>query len=174
MEPPAQLVTLGRIAGVFGIRGWVRVQSYTRPAENLLDYGQWWLAGNPPSPVQVLESRPHGGGFVAHLADAAGVEINDRDVAAALIGTEIQVDRDDLPPPEPGTWYWADLVGLRVQSLSGHALGKVVALVDNGAQDVLVLDDEGTQRLIPFVRGPIIHEVSPERGLIVADWEPDY
>lgn len=167
-------VTLGRIAGVFGVRGWVKLHSYTRPAENLLDYPRWWLNTAQAYEATVIESRVQGNGLVARISDAAGVPIDDRDVAAGLIGTEIQVERSALPKPPPGSYYWDDLVGLEVVSNDGAPLGRVAGVTDNGAQDVLVLEDGGQERLIPFVIGPIIQSVDLESGRIVADWAPDY
>lgn len=167
-------VTLGRIAGVFGVRGWVKLQSYTRPIENLLDYPRWWLDTAQPYEARVIEGRVQGNGLVARISDAAGVPIDDREVAASLIGTEIQVERSALPKPPPGSYYWDDLVGLDVVSNAGEPLGRVASVTENGAQDVLVLEDGGRERLIPFVVGPIIQSVDLEAGRIVADWAPDY
>lgn len=167
-------VTLGRIAGVFGVRGWVKLQSYTRPAENLLNYPRWWLNAAQAYEAAVIESRVQGNGLVARISDAAGVPIDDRDVAAGLIGVEIQVERSAMPKPPPGSYYWDDLVGLAVVSNEGAPLGRVAGVMDNGAQDVLVLEDGGQERLIPFVVGPIIQSVDLESGRIVADWAPDY
>lgn len=178
VEPTKRRVTLGRVVGVFGVRGQVKVQSFTRPMKNLLRYKRWWLNTSEPYEALVTEGRPHGGTLVATLADAEGKPIEDRDVAARLIGIEVQVERSALPKPPKGSYYWADLIGLRVSSTSGAPLGVVTDLVDNGAQDVLILEEgqgEGrVQRMIPFVKGPIIRSVDLEGGEIVAEWEPDY
>jgi 16S rRNA processing protein RimM len=167
-------VTLGRIAGVFGVRGWVKLHSYTRPAGNLLDYPRWWLNTAQGYEARLIEGRVQGNGIVARISDAAGAPIEDRDVAAALIGAEIQVERSALPKPPPGSYYWDDLVGLAVVSNAGEPLGRVASVTSNGAQDVLVLEDGEQERLIPFVVGPIIQSVDMEAGRIVADWAPDY
>lgn len=167
-------VTLGRIAGVFGVRGWVKLQSYTRPAENLLNYSRWWLVTAQPYEARLIEGRAQVAGLVAKISDANGVPIEDRDVAATLLGAEIQVDRALLPKPPPGSYYWDDLVGLDVVSSAGEALGRVVSVMENGPQDVLVLQDGEVERLIPFVVGPIIQSVDLEGKRIVADWAPDY
>ena len=111
---------------------------------------------------------------MAQLSDATGAPIEDRDLAAALVGVEIQVDRDALPEPPAGSYYWDDLVGLDVVSEQGEALGRVVGVMDNGAQDVLMLRDGEQERLIPFVVGPIIRSVDLPGRRIVADWAPDY
>jgi len=165
---------LGRVAGVFGVRGWVKLHSYTRPIENLLDYPRWWLVTAQPYEARLIEGKAQVSGLVAKISDASGAPIEDRDLAAALIGAEIQVERSALPKAEPGSWYWDDLVGLAVVSNAGEPLGRVVSVTENGAQDVLVLEDGGQERLIPFVVGPIIQSVDLESGRIVADWAPDY
>jgi len=165
---------LGRVAGVFGVRGWVKLHSYTRPIENLLDYPRLWLVTAQPYEARLIEGKAQVSGLVAKISDASGAPIEDRDLAAALIGAEIQVERSALPKAEPGSWYWDDLVGLAVISNAGEPLGRVVSVTENGAQDVLVLEDGGRERLIPFVVGPIIQSVDLEAGRIVADWAPDY
>lgn len=174
-------VTLGKIAGVFGVRGWLKVLSYTEPRENLLNYPRWFLAGRGSRPevrAAPLSIRTHGAGFIVQLKDEAGAPISDRDAAAELIGALIQVDRADLPELPEGQVYWADLVGLQVESTQGEALGRVEKVVDNGAQAVLVLRAEQggktVERLIPFVSGPIIKSLDFKGSRIVAEWSPEW
>jgi 16S rRNA processing protein RimM len=167
-------VTLGRVAGVFGVKGWVKVQSYTRPLENLLNYPRWHLAVRDGFDAELIEARAHGRGFVVRLAGQDGRPLADRQTAAQLMGAEIQVERSALPEPAPGTWYWCDLIGLCVETDCGEPLGTVTALTGNGAQDVLVVHQDGRERLIPFVLEAIIDKVEPERGRIVARWAPDW
>lgn len=169
-------MTLGRFSGVFGIRGWLKVHAYTRPLENIFDYRRWWIA--PPHgeefEARLIEGRAQGRGLVAHVCDAAGEPLVDRERAAALVGADIRVERALLPPAAEGSYYWADLIGLAVESLGGAALGTVTGITDNGAQDVLVIQDGTQQRLIPFVRGPIVQTVDLAERRIVVDWEADY
>ena len=167
-------VTLGHIAGVYGVKGWTKVRSYSVPPENILTYRRWFLHGRGEYEAQVLEGKNHGTGVIVQLSGPDGAAITDRDVAARLVGAEIQVEREDLPELKPGEYYWVDLVGLEVRSADGAALGKVEAVTDNGAQAVLVLRDGERQRLIPFVHGPIIRSVDLKVGRIVADWQPDW
>lgn len=167
-------VTLGRVAGVFGVRGWLRVHSYTRPKENLLDYRRWWIDHHEGFEATVVEARPHGEGLVAQITDAAGAVVVDRDIAASLIDAEIQVERSAMPEPPPGQVYWFDLVGLRVVNEQGMELGRIDSMMSNGPQDVMILKAQDAERLIPFVRGPIVKRVDLEQGLVVADWQPDY
>jgi 16S rRNA processing protein RimM len=154
---------------VFGVRGWLRVFSYTRPAENLLDYRPWHVleAGElVPIAIAALERRGH-----VLLARIDGLET--REAAAGWVGREIFVTRDQLPPPASGEFYWADLIGLSVVNRSGVELGRVARLLETGAHDVLVVRGE-TERLIPFVRGVHVLEIDLRRGRLCVDWEADY
>jgi len=162
-------VILGRIAGVYGVRGWVRVVSETKPKDNIFDYNPWLinLDGSWQS-IEVIEGKPHGKGLVAHLA---GYE--DRDLARKLVGAEIAIERERLPAAAEGEYYWADLVGLKVITLDGTELGVVDHLLETGANDVLVVQGE-RERLIPFVQGQYVREVDLGAGLIRVDWDPEF
>ena len=163
-----QPVVLGRIVGLFGVRGWVKVHSYTEPRDAVLDYRDWLLCrdGNWET-VELADGRRHGKGVIARLQ---GVE--DRETAAEMLGSEIGVERDALPEPEEGHYYWADLEGLTVVDKDGKGLGKVAYLMATGANDVLVVDGPA-ERLIPFVPGAVILDVDLAAGVIRVDWEWD-
>lgn len=165
-------VTLGRVAGVHGVKGWIKLYSFTRPAENLLKYRRWWIGGDDGFEAKVLAIQTHN--LLAQIGKSDGLPIEDRDVAAALIGKAIAVDRDDMPKLPSGQYYWSDLIGLQVVNDEGVALGQVSDLTSNGAQDVLVITDGEVERLIPFVHGPIVREVDMEARRIVCDWQPDW
>jgi 16S rRNA processing protein RimM len=177
VEASAERVVLGYVSGVYGIKGWVKIVSFTRPLENILDYPRWWLKlrdGEEALSANIVEGRAQAGGIVALLAMADGNTALDRNAAAALIGRQIAVDRSELPKLRRGQYYWSDLIGLAVESKEGVALGRVVSLIDNGAQDVLVIADGEIERMIPFVHEAIIQEVDLAAKKIVADWQPDY
>ena len=162
-------ILLGRVTGLYGVKGWIKVHSYTHPRDNIVAFSRWILRqGGGHDPVEVVSGRLQGRTVVAKLLD-----IDDRDRARSLIGAEITVERDDLPPCEPGEHYWADLEGLRVRTASGDDLGRVDYLFSTGAHDVLVVDGD-RQRLIPFAMQRVVKEVDPDRRLIVVDWDPDY
>lgn len=172
----ARRVTLGRIAGVHGVKGWVKLHSLTRPIENLLRYRRWWItgAGRTEYQAQVLAGQPQGRGLVAQISGVDGQPIEDRTLAASLIGAEIQVERAELPKLPKGRYYWIDLIGLKVENLDGVALGAVTDVTSNGPQDVLVLKDGEIERLIPFVAQHIVKDVDLEAGRIVCDWQREY
>jgi 16S rRNA processing protein RimM len=167
-------VTLGRVAGVFGIKGWVKIHSYTRPIENILDYSKWSIAARQPYEAQLLEGRIQGHGLVARLTGPDGMPIENRDLAAGLVNAEISVAQSELPKAPAGSWYWAELIGLAVKTPEGHSLGRVTRVFENGAQDVLVIADGDVERMIPFVQGPIIQSVDTAAGVIVAEWLPEW
>lgn len=159
------MVVLGRVTGLYGVRGWVKVFSETEPRENILRYAPWYVGDELR---EVAEGRRHGKGLVARLEGCG-----DRDAAAALIGREIAIRRDQLPPPSPNEFYWADLEGLAVRTLDGQSLGAVSHLFATGANDVLVVRGD-RERLLPFVWEQVIHEVDFDARLIRVDWDPEF
>lgn len=164
-------VLLGRIHGLFGVRGWVKVYSYTDPPENLLNYSRWQVGRDGDwQPMRLAEGRAHGKGLVALLAPGGGEPIADRDEAARLLGRDIAVTREQLPPLPAGRHYWADLIGLRVVNRGDAELGVVEHVMDTGAHGVLVVAGD-RERLIPFVPGEIVDEVDLDAGRIVVDWD---
>jgi len=160
---------MGRIAGPFGIRGWIRITAFTAQPDGLLDYAPWYLGRDGDwREVGLLEARPHGKGLVAQLADCA-----DRDAAMALTGAEIGVRRSQLPAAGRDEFYWTDLIGLQVVTQQGRVLGTVDHLIETGANDVLVIGGE-REVLVPFVMGQVVTAVDLERREIRVDWDPDY
>jgi 16S rRNA processing protein RimM len=167
IQTQPRMVVLGRISGVYGIRGWVHVYSETDPIENVLGYRPWYL-GKGGQAFEPLEGKRHGKGLVARLAGC-----DDRDQAAALVGSEISVPRDRLPPPNADEFYWFDLEGLRVENMEGRDLGRVDHLFGTGANDVVCVRGE-RERLIPFVWGDVIKDVDFGLGRVLVDWDPDF
>jgi 16S rRNA processing protein RimM len=169
-------VTLGRISGLHGIRGWVKVTSYTEPRAALLDYKEC-LIGKPGawSRATLAEGRMQGKSLLARLEGT-----DDRDSAARHVGAEIAVAREQLPETAPGEYYWADLEGLRVRNRDGRILGRIAYLLATGGHDVIVVQkdksvDGSAERevLIPFVPGRYVRGVDLEGEVIDVDWEWD-
>lgn len=158
---------VGRISGLYGVRGWVKVFSEAEPRDNILTYNPWYL-GVEHRPWGVAEGRLHGKGLVARLEACEG-----RDQAAALIGLEIGIRRDQLPRLGADEFYWADLVGLSVETLEGRQLGRVDRVFATAANDVLVVTGE-RERLVPFLRDRVIKDVDFDLGRIRVDWDPEF
>ena len=163
-----QPVVLGRVSGLFGVRGWVKVYSYTEPREAVLDYDRWLLHRKDGwQEATVAEGQRHGKTIIVRIDGYV-----DRDQAADLVGIEIGVPREELPEAAQGQFYWSDLEGLRVVHRDGTELGKVDHLLETGANDVMVVKGE-QERLIPFVMERVVLGVDLDKGEIVVDWEWD-
>jgi 16S rRNA processing protein RimM len=162
-----KIMALGYISAVHGIKGWVKVHSWTRPLEAILDY-QPWLLGEERKAVKILDGRKQGKGVVACLP---GIE--DRQQAMIMVGQQIFVRREQMPATAEDEYYWSDLEGLEVHTTKGVLLGKVERLMDTGANDVLVIRGQ-RQHLVPFVQGQYVTRVDLEGGLIEVDWDPEF
>jgi 16S rRNA processing protein RimM len=159
---------LGRVSALFGVRGWVRVYSYTEPREAILQYKGLLIGRNGDwKPAEVVEGQQHGKSVIALFKG-----FDDRDQAEVLIGAELGVHREDLPKAGDGQYYWSDLIGLKVVHRDGTELGIVDEMLETGANDVMVVKGE-KERLIPFVRDEIVINVDLSDGRVDVDWEWD-
>lgn len=162
-------VVVGTVRGSYGVRGWVRVQSYTEPRHNILNYQPWYLAGHDThQELRVLAGRVQGDKIVALLEG-----VTDPEQARELRGADILVDRGEFPQPTEGEFYWVDLIGLRVRNLGQIDLGIVRDLMATGANDVLIVSGD-RERLIPFVQGRTVLRVDLEAGEILVDWDAEF
>ncbi len=165
----SQHVVVGRISGLYGVRGWVKVFSFTEPRENILNYSPWQLShGDEKIECVIADGRVHGKGLVAKIDG-----VDDRDVAARYVGAEIRVERDRFDRESKNEYYWVDLEGMRVETEDGQLLGEVAQLFATGANDVMVVKGE-RRRLIPFVLDEVVKRVDRESGTIQVDWDPDF
>ncbi len=166
---PRKLVTLGRVSGLLGVKGWLKIYSYTDPRDSIVDFATWVLrSGDDERTVEIEDGRKHGRTVAVKLK-----AIDDRDQAQALVGADIAVERDALAPCEPGEYYWTDLEGSAVVTAQGEPLGRLDYLFETGGHDVMVVIGD-RQRLIPFVREKVVREVRLEQGVIVVDWDPTF
>lgn len=162
-------ILLGRVAGDFGVRGELKLLSWTDPRDAIFHYQPWILtAGESEREISGVRGRDTGRLLVASFP---GIE--SREQAEALKGSEIWVARSQLPPPKPGEYYWVDLEGLAVQTVEGVVLGTVSHLFDTGANPVIVISGD-RERLVPFVTDQVVKSVDFDAGLIVVDWDPDF
>lgn len=173
MNDSGRRILLGRVIGAFGVRGEIKLDSFTEPREQILRYQPWILrdARGGERELSGVRARQTAKGIVARFP-----EVEDRDAAEALRGCEVYVPRSVLPPPAEGEFYWVDLEGLRVQTLEGVALGTVSHLFATGANDVVVVHDgvDGRERMIPFVRPDFVRDIDFESGMITVDWDPEF
>lgn len=169
MREAARRIAVGKVSGVYGVKGWLRIYSYTQPRENILNYSPWFLAKDGEFEEYCLVAgQRQGKGVFARLEG-----VDSREEAACLCGGQILIAREQLPPTSRGEYYWADLVGLKVYTSTGVFLGEVRDLMETGANDVLVVQGE-RERLIPFIQGQVIKTIDLEEGVIFVDWDPDF
>ena len=158
-------VVLGRVTGVFGIKGWVKIESYTDPVESILSFRDWLLEQRTARrAVAVREGRRHGRQVVAHIES-----FDDRDRAAELVGAEISVPRSSLPKLGAREFYRADLIGLTVRGGGGTVLGKVDHFIDAPAGPVMVV--RGEQDLWLPARAPQLRRVDLTKGEVHVEWQ---
>lgn len=178
----AERLLLGRITTAYGIKGWVKIHSYTQPVEQILNYLPWQLLkGSSSQDRKLLQGRVQGKGVVGHFEGC-----DSRNQTEELIGYEIWVDQNQLPDLEKDEYYWYQLEGLAVINLEGDTLGLVDHMLDSGANDLMVIksadnttsDSKSSspkkERLVPFVLGEIVKEVDLESGQIRVNWATDW
>ena len=171
-----QQVTVGKIGAVYGIKGWLKITSFTDNAENIFDYTPWILIqGQQQRQLDVVDWKRHNKGLIAKFAG-----IDDRDMAATLTGATIAILAQQLPELPDDEYYWRELIGMAVENEQGYHLGTVSQLMETGANDVLVVransnDAYGKQeRLIPFVEERFVKQVDKASGIIRVDWDPGF
>ena len=162
-----KLVSLGFICGVHGLKGWIKVHSWTRPREAILNY-QPWLVGKEQKPVRIREGAQQGKSVVALLPGSVN-----RAQARDQVGLEIAVFRNQMPELATEVYYWTDLEGLSVVTKDGADLGHIERMMETPAHDVMVITGE-RERLIPFVWGQYVISVDLDAGQLVVDWDPEF
>jgi 16S rRNA processing protein RimM len=166
MTAAGRRVLVGRIVGLYGVQGWLKIESWTEPRTKIFTYQPWLLSSAPGAEKEIagIKGRPQGKGLVAQFPG-----VDDRDTAAALVGQDIYVSRELLPPPGK-----VDLEGLEVVTTEGVALGRVSHLFATGANDVVVVKDGTRERLVPFIQGSYVRSVDLSDGRMVVDWDPEF
>lgn len=154
------MVLVGAITGAHGIRGEVKLRSFTADPGAIAAYSPLETAKG--AKIEIARLRPQKDGFIAILKG-----ITDRNAAEALRGTELFVPRERLPEPEEDEVYIHDLIGLRVHLADGSLLGEIVDVADYGAGDLIDVKVEGRQDtvLIPFADAYVL-EANAEKVVV--------
>lgn len=170
------LIVVGKLGSSYGIRGWLRIFSFTEFPDSIFDYAPWYIQRAGQWQEVIVESfKPHNQDMIVKLKG-----VDDRDQANALTNAEVFVDADKLPKLNQGDFYWKDLIGCRVKTVNGYDLGQVTDLMETGSNDVLVVKANlkdafgATERLIPFVEEQFIKQVDLTTKMIVVDWDPAF
>lgn len=162
-------IHVGKVSGAFGVKGWVKVFSFTDPRENILNYSPWVLKkGSESKIVKVIDGKSQGRTVVAQLDGCM-----DRDQAAGLMGWDVLISHNQLPAAKAGEYYWSELIGLSVENLQGVRLGLVDSLLETGANDVLIIQGD-RERAVPFLQGHTVIDIDLNQGRMIVDWDPEF
>jgi 16S rRNA processing protein RimM len=168
-------VVLGKLTSPHGIKGWLKVYSYTNPMDSILEYPEWWVRqGEALTRMTVLQGSRQGKGLVVQLKG-----VDDRTAAEGLAQADILMPKEALPELTDDEYYWHELEGLTVFTRSGERLGQVSYLFETGANDVMVVRGDNDaidkrERLLPFLPDDVIVEIDLEDGRMVVDWDPEF
>jgi len=166
---PEDYVLAGQISGLFGVKGWVKVRSWTEPRENILKYSPWLVkTAGGWTELKVAQGNRQGKAVVARLEG-----YDDRDLSAKLTGCDIAISQQQLPELAGDEYYWNDLIGLQVINQDGVNFGTVRKLIETGSNDVLIVDGD-RERLVPYIKGEVIKAINLEEKEIQVDWDPDF
>lgn len=164
-------ILIGRANGLFGVRGWLRFFSYTRPPANLISYNPLWLkTNNGWQAFEVEASQAYADGRL--VAKFKGVD--SREIARELLGCDVAIMAEQLPKDDPTDFYWVDLVGCQVINQAGVVLGEVKEMIETGAHDVMRVRQQKVDELIPFVLEQVVVSVDLAQKQILVDWELGY
>lgn len=163
------LIELGKVVGVWGLKGWIKLHSYSRNRADIAHYQNWWLKSkqsDEPKLFEQLVCREQGQGVVAQLKG-----VDDRDQALALNGHMILIQETDLPVLPENEFYWQQLIGLLVFN-SEQEIGRIESILETGANDVLVVKrKQMSDALIPYI-GEVVKTVDLKAGTMQVDWDP--
>jgi 16S rRNA processing protein RimM len=162
----ADAVVMARIAAPFGIKGWLKLQTFTEYADSLDQFDTWFLAS--PSGWQAVAVEDFAVNVKAVVAKLKGID--DRTAAEKLGKRDIAIPRSWLDQPDADEYYWIDLIGADVVNEAGESLGTVDSLLETGANDVLVVKSGSEEILIPFVSAYLAN-VDREHKVVTVRWE---
>ncbi|AKQ33829.1 ribosome maturation factor RimM [Candidatus Coxiella mudrowiae] len=162
-------VIMGRLARAYGVQGWIKIVSFTDPIKNLLTYKNWFIRHHNEWQLFSLRTgRIHGPFLVVKLEG-----LDDPETAKQYTNDLIAVERNTLTPLEENEYYWTDLIGMRIITTEGVALGTVKSLLETGSNDVLITSNQGHGRLIPYL-SHVVKSVDIENKIIMVNWNADF
>jgi len=168
-------LVVGKFTAAYGIKGWVKLHSYTDPIDNIIGYqplffkkqGKWQT-------LEIEKIQRHAKSLIAKVKGC-----DNRDQTPFYSGCELGILESQLPKLKGDDFYWSDLMGLTVKSDQGQIFGVVDHLLETGSNDVLVvkatehsIDDQ--ERLIPYLFGDVVKNVDLQAREIIVDWDADF
>lgn len=168
MTQQTPYIKVGKIGSSYGVKGWVKVLTYTEFGSSILEYNPWYLENKDGNweAIEIEEGKVYGKGVIVKFAT-----IHTPEEAKLYSNRFIGIPRNLLPQLDKNEFYWSDLQGLTVINKEGQVLGKVIYLMETGANDVLVVKGE-KEHAIPYLEGKVILNVDLDKQEIQVDWEP--
>ena len=173
MSLASDKVIVGKIGAPYGVKGWVKINSYTETPEGIFEYAPWFLGDEKE--YQIDQWRPHGKSLVAKI-----VGVDSRDDAERIKNLDININASQLPDLGDEGVYWRELTGMKVVTTQGYDLGVVKEVFNTGANDVIhvkanVGDAFGQkERLLPFVFDSVVQTVDKTERVITVEWDPGF
>ena len=173
MSQASDTLVVGKIGAPYGVKGWVKINSYTDESTGIFDYTPWILGDGKTYLVD--QWRHSGKAMVAKLEN-----IETRDDAERIKNAEISIQAEQLPELEGDDFYWRDLIGMQVETLEGYGLGTVKELFETGANDVMLVKARSNdafgqkERMLPFIRESVVKTVDMQAKTITVDWDPGF
>jgi len=163
-------VVIGRVSSPHGVRGWVKILSFTDPIENIFSYKSIFLdKGNEYLPFEIEDYSTNGKIVRIKLKG-----VDDRDQSEAVSNCEILIDREELPEISSDSYYWIDLLGFEVRTEANECIGLLDSFFETGSNDVMVVVGESNSRkLIPFINIDVVKNVDIESKVISVNWNEE-
>ena len=160
-------VVIGQISSPHGIKGWLKVVSYTDPIENIITYKNVLINKNDEEILFEVEDYTISGKTIR--IKLAGID--DRNMSEELSKAQILIDRKNLPEISDGHYYWNDLLGLNIKNTDQTDLGILQSFFETGSNDVMVVVRKNKQRiLIPFINNEVVKSVDLDSKEIIVEW----
>tara|TARA_B100001540_G_scaffold198415_1_gene174784 strand:- start:165 stop:680 length:516 start_codon:yes stop_codon:yes gene_type:complete len=168
MTNDQEKLVIGRVSSPHGIKGWLKILSYTDPIENIFSYKSIFLKkSNNFLPFEIEDYSISGKIIRMKLKG-----IDDRNHSEEIADCEILINRNDLPEISSDSYYWADLIGFQIKKESGEVHGILDSFLETGSNDVMVvIGMKNNRNLIPFINGEVIKSVDLESKIIIVDWD---
>lgn len=171
----SEWLVVGKFTSSYGIKGWIKIHSFTDPIDNIGEYDPLYIRRQDRwEALEVERIQRHAKGLIAKVKGC-----DNRESTPRYCGSEIGIEKKQLPLLGTGDFYWSDLEGLTVKNQQGEVFGAVEYLIETGANDVLVvkatdesIDDQ--ERLIPYLVDQTVVCVDTQAGIITVDWDADF
>ena len=159
-----EFILVASVGKPIGLKGWAKVNSFTRPPENLFNYKNFFIDEDGTKKVfKIKKFSKSGKNYIFKIESFNSLEEIER-----YKNKEIFINSKDLPKLKENEFYWKDLIGKEVELENGTFVGVVTEIIETGSDDVLVVEKENKKELIPFNFGEVIKKVSGD--LIIVDW----